>query len=714
MLLNTISILTKVRALPLLLALAVALLLTQAARAHASLLRSQPAAGAQLDRSPASLTLEFSAELDPAFSQAQLFDSRNQLVEPGPGEINQAAPRLLRLILPDLPQGSYTAHWRVRSSIDGQISQGSLPFGVGVAATGTALIPPLGAPDPATLPPPPLGTVARWLNLLAAALALGGLPFGLLVWRPAFLAVTKHEGRRTEDDRRGTEDEGTTLQPKRSVPQPKQNHAATEGERAAAEAERVTAEAERAAAEAERATGEEVPYHNRSRASENNAETLLWPAVGGRWSKADDSLMRFIQRTTALGGLLFILTNLFFLLTQAADAANVPLAQAIGTPALQLLSGRAGLLWLARLALILQIVVLAWRLPPAGRGASRLWWALLAVGGVVVLTLSLLSHAAANPAAAIAVPLDWLHLAAMITWLGGLLPLSFAITLLARNHGEAKGTREQAVLLGLLISRFSRLTVACAAILTLTGIYNYTLQIGTLDLLIATTYGRALLIKLVLFGTLLLGALKLFGLSRRLYRRTMDDGRTTKDERRRTIGRRLLSVVGRQKSEAQSEQPSLMRTFGRSVRWELLAGALLLLAVGVMSSVVPSKIAWEQHEQQGIAQSATVGDVGLTLRIAPAQIGDNEFAVDVADTRPGAAAAPARVLLRFDMLGMDMGKLEAAALPAGAERYSTRGSYTSMGGRWQIQIVLQRAGFDDLQHTFVVDILRGTPFVISQ
>src|SRR3954464_15735897 len=178
------------RALPLLLAIALLLLLTQPAAAHASLVRSDPAAGALLDRSPPSLTLEFSEELDPAFSQAQLFDSQNQLVEPGPGVVHPATPRVLRLILPDLPQDSYTALWRVRSAADGHITQGSLPFGVGVATTVTSLIPPPGAPDPATLPPPPLDTVARWLNLMAAALTLGGLSFGLLVWRPAFRAAT--------------------------------------------------------------------------------------------------------------------------------------------------------------------------------------------------------------------------------------------------------------------------------------------------------------------------------------------------------------------------------------------------------------------------------------------------------------------------------------------------------------------------------------------
>src|SRR5687768_17163375 len=147
---------TEPRALPLLLALALALVLARPVAAQSNLLRSEPAAGAQLDTSPPSLTLEFSQELDPAFSQAQLFDSQNQLVEPGPGVVDSATPRMLRLILPDLSQGSYTARWRVRSSIDGHISQGSLPFGVDVAPAGTALIPPLGTPDPATLPPPPL------------------------------------------------------------------------------------------------------------------------------------------------------------------------------------------------------------------------------------------------------------------------------------------------------------------------------------------------------------------------------------------------------------------------------------------------------------------------------------------------------------------------------------------------------------------------------
>ncbi|MFN8566142.1 MAG: hypothetical protein U0Z44_01195 [Kouleothrix sp.] len=79
-----------------------------------------------------------------------------------------------------------------------------------------------------------------------------------------------------------------------------------------------------------------------------------------------------------------------------------------------------------------------------------------------------------------------------------------------------------------------------------------------------------------------------------------------------------------------------------------------------------------------------------------------------------AAAAATKVLLRFDMPGMQMNKPQAEAAASGGERYTVRGNFTTMGGRWHIEVVLRRAGFDDVRHTFEVDILRGAPFVIEK
>ena len=56
--------------------------------------------------------------------------------------------------------------------------------------------------------------------------------------------------------------------------------------------------------------------------------------------------------------------------------------------------------------------------------------------------------------------------------------------------------------------------MSCIAILALTGVCSYLQQINNLDLVAATTYGRAFAIKLGLFGLLLLGGLNLFYLRR--------------------------------------------------------------------------------------------------------------------------------------------------------------------------------------------------------
>lgn len=597
----------------LILAALLALALVGRAEAHANLLRSSIAPGATLDAAPAELVLEFSERLDPSFTRVQLFNSANQVVNAGPGTIDPGSPRTLRLPLGELPRDSYTAVWRALSLDDGHTSEGNVPFGVGVAARAGSLVPPPGAPDPATVPPAPLDSAARWLNLLAVALMLGGLPFALFVWRPAI----------------------------------------------------------------RRAAGDDL-------------------------SQADDRITRAIRRLVIVGGGAFLLTNLLFLLVRAAAAADVALVAALGSPLLQLLGGRLGQLGLARWALAVVLMAIAWRLPPAGRGPAWPWWLGLLIGAGLLLTFSMSGHGAALvEGAGLAIALDWLHVAATVAWLGGLVPLALVIRderRMANDHrppatenerraADRDGPRSSLVtlhssLLPLLVPRFSALALVCVAVLGFTGLYSAYIHIGSLDLLVATTYGRVLLVKTGLFGLLLLlGAVNLLALSPRL--------------------RRLGGQLG--------------GAFGRTVRAELAIGALLLLAVGALTSVAPSAVAWQEKERQGIAQEVTVGDVDLVLRVAPAWIGDNEFAVDVADRRPGAQDAASKLLLRFDMVGMEMGELQTEAASADAQRYTARGSYVSMGGRWNVEVVLRRAGFDDVRHTFEVDILRSaTPNVMSE
>lgn len=542
--------------------------------AHAGLVKSDPRPGSTLETAPREIVLQFSEDLDPAFTRVRLFDSTNQLVTQDIGAIDPQNPRVWRLTPGELPKGSYSAIWRARSATDGHITEGSVPFGVGIAVASAALIPPPGTPEPATAAPPIGGAVIRWLSLLAATLMLGGLPFALLIWRPAYRQAT--------------------------------------------------------------------------------------PAL----HHADTTMTTSIRRLILGGGGLLIVASLLSLIEQAVLAADVPLAQVFGMPLVQFLGSYSGLLIVARIGLALAVMALTLRLPSPGTGARWPWLTAMGMGAALLLTFSLGSHGAAE-GSALAIMLDWLHIAATIVWIGGLVPLASTIW-------RARRGKDQTLSLGVLIPRFSTLALVCVALLGGSGLYSYFQHVGNPRLILDTTYGRALALKLALFVLLIsFGAWNLLVLS-----------------------------PGLRKTNT-----SLARSFWRSIAAELAIGMLVLAAVGAMTSVAPSKTAWAEQEKLGEIRYTSAPGVDLRIQVAPAQIGDNEFAVDVHDKRAG--AAPPEVLLRFSMQGMEMGQVETTLPASDNGRYLTRGNYLSMGGRWNIEVILRREGMADVRQTFAMDIVKA-------
>ena len=92
------------------------------------------------------------------------------------------------------------------------------------------------------------------------------------------------------------------------------------------------------------------------------------------------------------------------------------------------------------------------------------------------------------------------HLAAMTVWLGGLAMLA-GEALPARRDDPAR------LALARALPRWSRIAQGAVAALVVTGAYQTWRQVGTLPALTATGYGRALLIKLMLVGGMLVAAL---------------------------------------------------------------------------------------------------------------------------------------------------------------------------------------------------------------
>jgi methionine-rich copper-binding protein CopC len=114
--------------LSVLVGLAIALLATGTALAHAELVESDPADGATLDTAPTTITLTFSQRLDPSKSSFRLSGPDGNV---GTGEATSG--RVMTLDGLALAPGEYLIKWTSASADDGDIARGQVTFTVAAA-----------------------------------------------------------------------------------------------------------------------------------------------------------------------------------------------------------------------------------------------------------------------------------------------------------------------------------------------------------------------------------------------------------------------------------------------------------------------------------------------------------------------------------------------------------------------------------------------------
>jgi copper transport protein len=111
---------------------ALPLLAPATASAHATLLRSDPGAGAVLNASPAQLTASFSEPLNPKLSKLTLTGPDGKVIRAH--KLSTGTQELLLRPASELAQGVYQVHWHSVSADDGHVLDGSYYFGVQSAA----------------------------------------------------------------------------------------------------------------------------------------------------------------------------------------------------------------------------------------------------------------------------------------------------------------------------------------------------------------------------------------------------------------------------------------------------------------------------------------------------------------------------------------------------------------------------------------------------
>jgi len=109
---------------------AAALSAAAGAQAHAFLDHASPAVGGSVPTAPAVVTLWFTQDLEPLFSNVTVTNEAGQRVDLGNTRIPPGSPAELQIGLKPLPPGTYLVSWHV-VSVDTHPTEGTFTFEVG-------------------------------------------------------------------------------------------------------------------------------------------------------------------------------------------------------------------------------------------------------------------------------------------------------------------------------------------------------------------------------------------------------------------------------------------------------------------------------------------------------------------------------------------------------------------------------------------------------
>jgi copper transport protein len=157
-----------------------------------------------------------------------------------------------------------------------------------------------------------------------------------------------------------------------------------------------------------------------------------------------------------------------------------------------LFSNAAGVSRVLTVVAVLLALAVARRSPPAAAAWAALGLLAVAVGG----------HANSAEPRALALGTDWLHLVAASVWVGGIAHV--AATWLRPRMPLPRRLRRE--VMRVVLQRFGAVALPAFAIVASTGLTNALIELGHLDALWQTAYGRVLAAKIALVGLIALAS----------------------------------------------------------------------------------------------------------------------------------------------------------------------------------------------------------------
>jgi len=283
----------------------------------------------------------------------------------------------------------------------------------------------------------------------------------------------------------------------------------------------------------------------------------------------------------------------------------------------------------------------------------------LLAAGAAVLAPAVSGHAGQTSPRGVAIPVDWVHIAAGAVWIGGLIGL-LVIAATLRVPGLVR-----------TVPRFSNVALVSVIALIGAGIGNSLFHLPTLSSLWETSYGKMVLIKI---GVLAVAMLVASGnLLRNAPRLRAAERRPDLVEGAASLVKRLVSV-------------------------EVVLVVGIIFCAALLTSLAPPS---QALAQVGKAK-ATVGPGAVTrsveengykveLQIAPNRAAvENDFSIKL--TKDGQPVRGARVTTGFTMLDMEMGTQSYTFKETAPGVYSRSSPALVMVGRWGVGLTIEPQG----------------------
>lgn len=295
---------------------------------------------------------------------------------------------------------------------------------------------------------------------------------------------------------------------------------------------------------------------------------------------------------------------------------------------------------------------------------ERQRWIALAGAAVAASSFATNGHTRAGSSVTLATVADVSHLLVTAAWAGGLVLL--ALCLRARRDA---GDDQQTDSIG-IVGRFSNLATVTVLLVGISGAALGWIEVGSLDALTSTGYGRLLLAKVAVVAVVAaIGAYNHY---------------------------RLVPALTRGKAKASLVQ---LRS---TVRVEVFALAVVVGLTAVLVVVTPGRATTEGGVVEEVVPLGGAGSVQVT--ISPAQAGFNQIHLYLFDPDGRPADIAESVTLRLSLPAAQLGPITREATRAGPAHFQLDGDDLAVGGTWTIEVVARVDRFTEATGTTEVPV----------